>query len=411
MASVRAIALCHNVTPVVNETTNERVYQASSPDEVALVKFTEQAGVCLVERDIKSMGLQFAKDAIEHFEILEMFPFSSATKRMGIIVRDAAGEITFYVKGADVIMSKLVKKENSEWMPEETDNMAREGLRTLVFGMKKLTEQEFTVFKEKLHQARCSVVDRDANIRKSIDEIENNLELLCITGVEDKLQDNVRPTLELLANAGIKTWMLTGDKVETATCIAISSRLFKPAQTIFTVTAKDHDECLSKIEDFSSKTETCLVIDGNALQMALDNFPTHFISAAKNAPAVVCCRCTPTQKATVVTLLRTNVGACTCAIGDGGNDVSMILAADVGVGLEGKEGKQASLAADFSMTKFCHLGKLLVWHGRNSYKRTCQLSQFVMHRGLIISLIQFVFSLVFSFVSIAIYQGWVAVGY
>lgn len=98
-------------------------------------------------------------------------------------------------------------------------------------------------------------------------------------------------------------------------------------------------------------------------------------------------------------------------IGDGGNDVSMIQAADVGVGIVGKEGKQASLAADFSITQFSHLTKLLLWHGRNSYKRSAKLSQFVIHRGLIISVMQAVFSAMFYFAPIALYQGMLIVGY
>ena len=87
------------------------------------------------------------------------------------------------------------------------------------------------------------------------------------------------------------------------------------------------------------------------------------------APSVVCCRCSPTQKATVVSLIQQHTGKRTAAIGDGGNDVSMIQAADVGIGIVGKEGKQASLAADWSFTQFCHVSRLLLVHGRNSYKR------------------------------------------
>ena len=77
-----------------------------------------------------------------------------------------------------------------------------------------------------------------------------------------------------------------------------------------------------------------------------------------------------------------------CAIGDGGNDVGMIQEADVGIGIVGKEGQQASLAADFSILQFCTLTRLLLWHGRNSYQRSARLSQFIIHRGLIISFIQ-----------------------
>lgn len=82
-----------------------------------------------------------------------------------------------------------------------------------------------------------------------------------------------------------------------------------------------------------------------------------------------------------------------------------------GIGIVGKEGKQASLAADFSVTQFSHLTKLLLWHGRNSYRRSAKLAQFVIHRGLIISVMQAVFSSIFYFAPIALYQGWLMVGY
>merc|ERR1711949_72727 len=66
----------------------------------------------------------------------------------------------------------------------------------------------------------------------------------------------------------------------------------------------------------------------------------------------------------------------------------MIQAASVGIGIVGKEGMQASLAADFSINQFSHIGRLLLVHGRNSYKRSASLSQFVIHRGLVITTMQ-----------------------
>jgi phospholipid-translocating ATPase len=128
-------------------------------------------------------------------------------------------------------------------------------------------------------------------------------------------------------------------------------------------------------------------------------------------PTVVACRCSPTQKADVARLIRSFTKKRVCCIGDGGNDVSMIQAADVGVGIVGKEGKQASLAADFSIEQFCYLTKLLVWHGRNSYKRSAKLSQFVIHRGLIISICQTVFSIGSHYEPNALYKDWLLVGY
>lgn len=153
---------------------------------------------------------------------------------------------------------------------------------------------------------------------------------------------------------------LKGDKVETATCIAISAKLFKPTHTIKTITAKTLDECKEQLDDFAETPNSVLVIDGNTLQMCLDNFQEAFISAAQMSPSVVCCRCSPTQKAEIVNIMKQNSQDNTvAAIGDGGNDVSMILEADVGIGIEGKEGKQASLAADFSITQFSHIARLI----------------------------------------------------
>jgi phospholipid-translocating ATPase len=147
-----------------------------------------------------------------------------------------------------------------------------------------------------------------------------------------------------------------------------------------------------ELEFIQSKLDCCLVIDGESLQLCTDNFQTEFIEVATKLSAVVACRCSPTQKADIARLIRQYTKKRVCCIGDGGNDVSMIQAADVGVGIVGKEGKQASLAADFSINQFSYLTKLLVWHGRNSYKRSAKLAQFVIHRGLIISIIQAVFS-------------------
>lgn len=98
-------------------------------------------------------------------------------------------------------------------------------------------------------------------------------------------------------------------------------------------------------------------------------------------------------------------------MGDGGNDVSMIQTSDAGVGIAGREGLQASLAADFSICQFSHLARLLLVHGRNSYKRSAALSQFIIHRGLIISAMQAIFSAVFYFSSVALYQGFLVIGY
>ena len=118
-----------------------------------------------------------------------------------------------------------------------------------------------------------------------------------------------------------------------------------------------------------------------------------FFETARKAPAVICCRCLPTQKAFITEKLKEITGAIVAGIGDGGNDVALIQSADVGVGIYGKEGIQAALASDFSISTFKDLNSLMFWHGRLAYKRSSLLSQFVIHRGIIITIMQAIFTI------------------
>jgi phospholipid-translocating ATPase len=129
------------------------------------------------------------------------------------------------------------------------------------------------------------------------------------------------------------------------------------------------------------------------------------------APSLVCCRCSPTQKRIIVHTIKNYTDARTASVGDGGNDVAMIQEADVGIGIEGKEGLQASLAADYSIKEFKSLNKLLLWFGRIAYKNTSMMSKFIIHRGLIVSFNQFIFSCIFYFNPVALYTGFLNFGY
>ena len=428
---VLALALCHNVTPSTEEEDGRSVttYQASSPDEIAIVRWAESVGLRLMHRDRHAITLQFVDTSrvVVRVKILEVFPFTSSGKRMGIILQFFQGtestmsaEVTptetwFYQKGADTVMTSIVAA--NDWLDEETANMAREGLRTLVIGRKKLSAQQYEEFSMRYKQASMSLQKRDLSMAKVVkDYLEHDLELLGVTGVEDKLQKDVKPSLELLRNAGIKIWMLTGDKVETARCVAVSAKLVSRTQYIHTITQLSSQSGSSAALDAlsllrSQPDSTALLIDGDSLSYFLTYHRNDFISLAVLLPAVIACRCSPTQKADIATLIRQFTRKRVLCIGDGGNDVSMIQAADVGVGIVGKEGRQASLAADFSITSFHHLTKLLVWHGRNSYKRSAKLAQFVIHRGLIISVCQTFYSIATQFEPHALYRDWLLVGY
>ena len=407
---VTALAICHNVTPV-QSVDDKLEYQAASPDEIAIVKWTASVGLSLHKRDRHFLQIQHSNSTLSTYKILYVFPFTSERKRMGIIVRDEAEVEWFFEKGADTVMQNIVG--TNDWLEEECNNMAREGLRTLVISRKKLSEQMFSKFQERYKAASLSVSSRDKEMQKVVEqELEYGMELLGLTGVEDKLQENVKPSLELLRNAGVRIWMLTGDKVETAKCIAISSKLVARGQYIHII-QKMSDLAVAKeqLDFLSGKTNFCLLLDGETLQLYLDHYKAEFLKVATQLPSVIACRCSPTQKADLALLIRSGTKKRVCCIGDGGNDVSMIQAADVGVGIVGKEGRQASLAADFSVIRFSYLTKLLLWHGRNSYKRSAKLAQFVIHRGLIIAVCQVIFSITSAFEPIALYTGWLMVGY
>lgn len=236
--SVKALAICHNVTPVYESTNNSGIdtqekiisgqisptYQASSPDEIALVRWTEQVGLALIHRNLTTLTLHFKPPSIRNsctenvsvnttitnltkspssntcsnqyssseslsfnqgdileYTILQLFPFTSENKRMGIIVKDMnTQEITFYLKGADVVMNSIV--QYNDWLAEESDNMAHFGLRTLVVAKKTLTEEQYNDFEARYNAARMSVVDRAAKVSQVIETLEREMELLCLTG-------------------------------------------------------------------------------------------------------------------------------------------------------------------------------------------------------------------------------------
>ena len=215
--------------------------------------------------------------------------------------------------------------------------------------------------------------------------------------------------------------MLTGDKLETAWVIAQNASLVTRRQRMYQVAVRSSGDEKERRREARQALQgypqgkfnaPCLVLDGAALSLCVSHHQQLFMEVACAAPAVICCRCTPTQKAEIVQLIRmTQPKACTAAIGDGGNDVGMIQAAHVGIGIQGREGRQAALAADFSLQQFSHLGRLVLWHGRNCYMRSATLSQFVIHRGLIISVIQAVFSSLFYFAPVALYNGVLVAGY
>ncbi|KRX03653.1 P-type ATPase, cytoplasmic domain N [Pseudocohnilembus persalinus] len=411
---ITALAVCHNVMPTYNE-DDEKIYQASSPDEIALVTIAEDLGIELINREQHSMQIQNSQDFVDKFQILDVFPFSSETKRMGIIVRhEHTNQIIFYLKGADIVMKKLLPNDFQIIVDKYCEQLAKEGLRTLVIAQKLLSQEEYDQWKKDYKKAEASLENRKIRVNQVLGELEKNVMYLGITGVEDKLQEDCQIILSDMRKAGIQIWMLTGDKMETAICISVSSGLKDPRHQIYQIKEiSSKAEIQTKLNQYKHLAQNhVLVIDGNSLKYVLQTeFTEDFFKYATQAPTVVCCRCSPTQKALITKYVKKYTKKVVCSMGDGGNDVGMIQEADVGIGIMGKEGQQAALSADFSVQKLNSIKKLILWHGRNSYKRSALLSQFVLHRGLIISIMQFVFICCFYFVSLQVFDSALLLGY
>ena len=424
--TITSMLLCNNVTPIIsNENPDIITYQASSPDEIALVKFAEKLNMRLIYRTDKEIKIKNISGTIEEYNILANFPFSSDTKRMGIILQNKKyGHIIFYLKGAENVMMNFVKKEYVGYIKENTENLATKGLRTLVLTQRLIPQKEFKIWFDEYSEALTSMDNRKQKLRDVISKLENNMEFLCVTGVEDLLQNEVATTIDNLRNAGIKLWMLTGDKVETATCISISTGLKAKNHKIFTLTydqIKDEEnpeneinKLKEKLEEYNNKIMIdphLFILDGDTLDLALKQCQKEFYESAMQAPSVVCCRCSPTQKRLIVKNIKKYTNCRTAAVGDGGNDVAMIQEADVGIGIVGKEGLQASLASDYSIKEFKNLSILILWWGRIAYKNTSTMANFIVHRGLIIAFCQFFFSLMFYFNPVPLYNGFLTFGF
>jgi len=229
---------------------------------------------------------------------------------------------------------------------------ANKGLRTLLLAKRVIPRELFDKWNEKYMQASCLIKDRDAAMAECQEEIEKDMDIIGATAIEDKLQDKVGETISSLKEAGIKVWVLTGDKVETAINIGFSCKLLDKKQKIFEVDCRETEALMSRLHEIekeiiaknygSEDRPYAMVITGQSLiNCETEAAQNKLYSVFKKARVVVACRVSPKQKKDIVELVKSRVhNAVTLAIGDGANDVNMITAAHVGVGIRGLEGYQ-----------------------------------------------------------------------
>ncbi|XP_035766584.1 probable phospholipid-transporting ATPase IM [Neolamprologus brichardi] len=436
-AFFRLLALCHTVM-AEEKKEGELFYQAQSPDEGALVTAARNFGFVFRSRTPDSISIvEMGKQC--NYELLAILDFNNVRKRMSVIVRSPEGKLSLYCKGADTIIYERLHQSCSKLMDVTTEHLnefAGDGLRTLALAYKDLDEEYFNQWIQRHHEANTALEDREDKLDQLYEEIEKDLLLLGATAIEDKLQDGVPQTIEQLSKADIKIWVLTGDKQETAENIGYSCNLLREemndvfiisgnsledvqqelrnARTSMKPDAAENSEFLPEMDkgvkvvtDEVVNGEYGLVINGHSLAYALEHsLELEFLRTACMCKAVICCRVTPLQKAQVVELVKKYKKAVTLAIGDGANDVSMIKAAHIGVGISGQEGMQAVLSSDYSFAQFRFLQRLLLVHGRWSYLRMCKFLRYFFYKNFTFTFVHFWFAFFCGFSAQTVYDEW-----
>lgn len=415
------LALCNSV--ITEKALDERVsFKAQSPDEAALVGTARDMGFALAERTRRGLLVDVQGHEIEYI-LLNTLEFNSTRKRMSAIVKmPDTGKILLICKGADsVIYSRLAEcqpGDQQDHLRQKTavqlEEFANEGLRTLCVAQREISQKEYEQFSREYDIAAAEIVDREHKLEDVATKIETNLTLIGGTAIEDRLQEGVPRTIQLLGDGGIKLWVLTGDKVETAINIGFSCNLLTSDMKLNLIKVENDDkgsvpaqidEMLfknfglegtweelenAKNDHSSPKGEYAVIIDGDALKLALNQAIQHkFLLLCKQCKAVMCCRVSPAQKAAVVRLVRTNLEVITLAIGDGANDVAMIQEANVGVGIAGEEGRQAVMSSDYAFGQFRFLARLLLVHGRYSYRRLAEMIPNFFYKNALFTLTLF----------------------
>uniref|UniRef100_A0A3P9J8Q2 Phospholipid-transporting ATPase n=1 Tax=Oryzias latipes TaxID=8090 RepID=A0A3P9J8Q2_ORYLA len=476
---LRALCLCHTVQvkesaeqdgladqvdgSILDEASSqeERGFIASSPDEIALVKGAMRYGFTFLGLESKTLKILNRKKEIEKYELLHVLNFDPVRRRMSVIIKDTSGETFLFCKGADSSIFPRVKQEEVEKIRMHVERNATEGYRTLCVASKRLSPEEFAQVDEELKEARLALQDREEKLMAVYNQVETDMTLIGATAVEDRLQEEAAETMEALQGAGIKVWVLTGDKMETAKSTCYACRLFQRNTELLELTlrtledrGRSREERLHELLlEYHKKavqdappvkggiarsvrflpdlTEITLgdilsrgwsfdvmfcsvcfrswsganhdygfIIDGASLSLMLksssaskpNSYESLFLQICQNCTAVLCCRMAPLQKAQIVKMVKNSKGSpITLSIGDGANDVSMILEAHVGIGIKGKEGRQAVRNSDYAIPKLKHLKKLLLAHGHLYYVRIAHLVQYFFYKNLCFILPQFLY--------------------
>jgi phospholipid-transporting ATPase len=420
------MALCHEC--LVETSQGETNYIGQSPDEIALIDAAAKVGVKFAKKNSNFVTLELKngeKIFEEIFEICCFFEFDSDRKRNSVLVKEMkSGKYFVYAKGADNVMLKLLSEASTQYsgkIKRELNVFSEKGLRTLLLAFREVSFEDFTLIKNNFDQASNLVQNRLESLNKVSNQVECNLVLLGCTAVEDSLQEEVPETIQDFLKADIKVWMLTGDKLETAENIGRTCSLISESMHVIKIDAGDFVTVNNMIQEsleliILMENDICLVIQGDSLQHIMSPSETYkdmkseilenFWKLTLRCKSVICCRMTPGQKRDVVDLVRRTQGSVVLSVGDGANDVPMILEGNIGVGIYGEEGMQAVQASDYAVGEFRFLWELLFVHGRFNYIRQSEMILYFIYKNLVFTLPQFWFCFYCAFSGQTVYDDW-----
>lgn len=400
-------------------------YAGPSPDERALVLAAGRAGVSLHYRDSSRVVVNIQGEDVS-MEVIHVFDFSSDRKRSSILVRNPSGRLLLLVKGADsVILNTLSSSTNSPsrlmTAREQMKVYSSNGLRVLCIAEREIGFDEYRSWLTRYNDLDSKIknAEGESNVdalehKKDalIAELEGDLTLVGVSAIEDKIQEGAPETLQKLREAGVKVWMLTGDRPDTATNVAHSVRLITTEMRLIRLSdAKEFGESRESAERLLSQekreaehihhpqdtkrvhTPLALLIDDRVIDTIFSfNLEKELLDLCLLCESVLCARVSPKQKELIVQMVRKlRPHQVTMAVGDGANDVPMIQRAHIGVGIAGEEGHQAADAGDYSLPNFQHLQRLVLVHGRAMNRRIAILTLYIFYKNVLLVLPQFVY--------------------
>lgn len=381
--------------------------QGPSPDEIALLKVSKVfCGYVFKGSSINESIVHSKYESEIRVQIHLVNKFDSI-RRMMTIVSEVDDKIILFVKGADSTICPLLKKDKNEieldyerLILKKTKSFVKAGLRTLFFAIKVISRDEWNTIASSLQTAKLSKSSEQETV-EILKNLEQNLTLIGVSGIEDELQLNLSNSIEQIKKADIKFWMVTGDMLETAENIAFNAGMFDLNKPVLTV------KSLEDIHKIKAESQN-IVVDGSFFGEIFGKKDENFELFKKkivNCLSVVFGRTNANQKIQIVQMVK-STGVKTLAIGDGANDVNMIQEADVGVGIDGEEGRQASNSADFVIKSFSSLPDLIFNHGRLSMYQISELVIFFFYKNFLFTFPQILFGFFNGFTKLPIFSSW-----